>query len=95
MFLQIQILRKTEIQNTQSRQDLNGKFPPPPGFECKSHEMVYSLPKVRRRVFEKAFSSEYDSGDHGTIIMGGLKFLSGPKRLKLAMVHLGARANFN
>ena len=55
MFLQIQILRKTEIQNTQSSQDLNGKFPPPPGFECKSDDMVSPLPEVRRRVFKKHF----------------------------------------
>ena len=68
-----------EIQNTQSRQDLNGKFPPPLGFECKSDQMVSQLLEVRRRVLKKAFSSEFDSGDDGAIIMGGLKFLNGPK----------------
>ena len=41
--------------------------------------MISPLPEVRRRVLKKAFSSEFDAGDDGTMKIEGPKFLSGPK----------------
>ena len=41
--------------------------------------MIFPLPDVRQMVLKKAFSSEFDAGDDGTIKIGGPKFLCGPK----------------
>ena len=48
-------------------------------FSCNLYQMISQLLKVCQRVLKKAFSSEFDAGDDGTIKIGGPKFLSESK----------------
>ena len=72
--MQTQIRGKTEIQNTQSRQDQNANDDE--DFQPKLFPIFSRLPEIKKGFYQN------NSRDDGMIILGGLKLLKWVKKAK-------------